>query len=215
VQSDQLFIVCSPSGAGKTTLCHKLLERFADLRFSVSHTTRERRANEVDGHDYHFVDDATFDRMIAAGDFVEWAHVHSHRYGTSHAELRAAAEQGRSILFDVDFQGAAQIRVKVPGAVAIFILPPSLAELRRRLEERRTETPASLELRFRNALREIEAYPQFDYVVVNDELPCAVETLCGIVLAERARRGRRAEAAERLLCEAGKLSRSASSPRAG
>ena len=210
MERGQLFIVCSPSGAGKTTLCHKLMERFPDLRFSVSHTTRERRPQEVDGHDYHFVSDATFDRMAAAGEFVEWAHVYGHRYGTSHVEIRAAVEQGRSILLDVDFQGAAQIRAKVPGAVAIFILPPSLGELRRRLQQRGTETAESLELRFRNALREIEAYPQFDYLVVNDDLAPAVETLCGIVLAERSRRTRRSEAAESLLREAAALPKPAS-----
>lgn len=211
----QLFIVCSPSGAGKTTLCRKLLERFPELRFSVSHTTRPRRPQEVDGRDYHFIDAAAFERMAGAGEFVEWAWVHGNRYGTSHAELRAALAEGRMLLLDVDFQGAAQIRGQYPNATAVFILPPSLAVLRERLRKRGTETPESLELRFRNALREIEAYPQFDYLVVNDLLERAVETLCGIVLAERARRTRRAAAAEGLLDEAVALSRSASSPTAG
>lgn len=211
----QLFIVCSPSGAGKTTLCRKLMERFPELRFSVSHTTRPRRPQEVDGRDYHFVDGATFERMAGAGEFVEWALVHGNRYGTSAAELRGALDEGRMILLDVDFQGAAQIRAHHPNATAVFILPPSLTVLRERLQRRGTETPESLELRFRNALREIEAYPQFDYLVVNDDLDRAVETLCGIVLAERARRTRRAAAAERLLVEAAALSRSGSSPRAG
>ena len=199
----ELFIVCSPSGAGKTTLCRRLLERFADLTFSVSHTTRPQRPQEVDGRDYHFVDEATFERMAAGDEFAEWAMVHGNRYGTSNAEIRRASEEGRAILFDVDFQGAAQIRSTYPSAVAIFILPPSLDELRRRLQRRGTETKESLELRYRNALREIEAYPQFDYLVVNDDLERAVETLVGIVLAERARRTRRAAAAERLLGEAG------------
>jgi guanylate kinase len=196
-----LIILSSPSGAGKTTLCRMLLQRFPDLRFSVSHTTRPRRPQEVDGRDYRFVDGATFDRMVAEGAFVEWAHVHGNRYGTSHAEIRRAAEEGRSILFDIDCQGAAQIRARHPGAVAIFLLPPSLAELRRRLARRGTESPESLELRFRNAIREIEAYPRFDYLVVNDDLAQALETLAGIVLAERARRERSAAAAERLLAE--------------
>ena len=214
----RLYIVCSPSGAGKTTLCRRLLERFADLRFSVSHTTRPRRPQEVDGRDYHFVDDAAFDAMVAAGEFVEWAHVHANRYGTAHSEVRAAAAAGQSLLFDVDYQGAAQIRQRHPDAVAMFILPPSLAELRRRLASRGTETPESLELRYRNALREIGAYPQFDYLVVNDDIDRAVETLCGIVHAERSRRVRRAEAAERLLREAGEaaaISRSGSSSTGG
>lgn len=211
----QLFIVCSPSGAGKTTLCRKLMERFAELRFSVSHTTRPRRPQEVDGRDYHFIDADAFERMAGSGEFVEWALVHGNRYGTSHAELRAALCEGRMILLDVDYQGAAQIRAQYPNATAVFILPPSLAVLRERLRQRGTETPESLELRFRNALREIEAYPQFDYLVVNDELERAVEALCGIVLAERARRTRRAEAAERLLAEAAALNRSGNSPTAG
>ncbi|MBI5487147.1 MAG: guanylate kinase [Deltaproteobacteria bacterium] len=214
VDTGELFIVCSPSGAGKTTLCRRLLERFGDMRFSVSHTTRRKRPQEVEGRDYHFVDQATFDGMAQRGEFAEWAVVHGNRYGTSNAEIRKAAEEGRAILFDVDFQGAAQIRVRYPSAAAIFILPPSLGELRRRLEQRGTETRESLELRYRNALREIEAYPQFDFLVVNDDVERAVETLVGIVLAERARRTRRAAAAERLLAEAG-VSRSANSPRAG
>jgi guanylate kinase len=214
VETGQLYIVCSPSGAGKTTLCRRLLDRFIELRFSVSHTTRHQRPQEVDGRDYHFVDESTFERMVAADAFVEWAHVHGNRYGTAHAEIAKATAEGRSILFDVDFQGAAQIRVRYPMAVAIFILPPSLEELRRRLQQRGTETPESLELRYRNALREIEAYPQFDYLVVNDEVDRAVETLCGIVLAERAKRARRSGAAERLLQEAA-LNRSESSPKAG
>jgi len=211
----QLFIVCSPSGAGKTTLCRKLLERFPELRFSVSHTTRPRRPQEVDGRDYHFVDAATFERMVRAGEFVEWAWVHGNRYGTSQAELRAAVAEGRALLLDVDFQGAAQIRRQYPGATAVFLLPPSLAVLRERLRRRGTETPETLELRFRNALREIEAYPQFDYLVVNDDLAQAVEVLCGIVRAEQARRTRQAEAAERLLREAEALSRNGNSPTAG
>ncbi|MDI7268221.1 MAG: guanylate kinase, partial [Myxococcota bacterium] len=101
-----LVIVCSPSGTGKTTLCRRLLDRFPEFRFSVSHTTRKRRATEVDGRDYHFVDDATFDGMAADGAFLEWAHVHGNRYGTSRAEIEAAAAEGKSVLFDVDHQGA-------------------------------------------------------------------------------------------------------------
>jgi guanylate kinase len=197
-----LVIVCSPSGAGKTTLCRRLLQRFPEMRFSVSHTTRRMRPGEVDGRDYHFVDDAAFDGMVARQEFVEWAHVHQNRYGTAVAEITAAQAAGRSLLFDVDFQGAAQIRRRHPGVTAIFLLPPSLRELRSRLRRRGTETPESLEVRFRNALHEIEAYPEFDYLVVNDDLDRATETLVGIVLAARARRERRAPEAERLLREA-------------
>jgi guanylate kinase len=193
-----LFVVCSPSGAGKTTLCRRLIARFPSLRFSVSHTTRRQRPGETDGRDYHFVAEDVFAAMEARGEFVESARVHGNRYGTSYAEIRAAAGGG-PVLFDVDFQGAAQIRRRFPDAAATFILPPSLAVLRERLERRGTETAESLELRFRNALREIEAYPAFDYLVVNDDLDRAAETLIGIFLAESARRHRQAFRAERLL----------------
>ena len=196
-----LLILSSPSGAGKTTLSRKLQDTFADLRFSVSHTTRKPRANEVDGRDYHFVTRDEFEAMAARGAFLEWAHVHGNLYGTSLAEIekaRSTVDCG-GVLFDIDYQGARQIRAKLPEVVGVFILPPSMPELLSRLRGRATETEESLARRFRIAKHEIEHYALFDYVLVNDDLERAFATLQGIVLAERARRGRLAPVAEALL----------------
>jgi guanylate kinase len=196
-----LLILSSPSGAGKTTLTRRLQARFGDLRFSVSHTTRKPRASEEDGRDYHFVDRARFEAMIAEGAFVEWAEVHGNLYGTSGQEIaRAKALPGcGGMIFDVDYQGARQIRAKVPDAVGVFILPPSLVELERRLRGRASETEEVVRRRFAVAEREIEHYALFDYLVVNDDVDRAFDELAGVVLAERARWFRRAQAAERLL----------------
>ena len=196
-----LLILSSPSGAGKTTLSRKLQDRFADLRFSVSHTTRKPRANEINGRDYHFVERAEFEDMVAKGAFLEWAHVHGNLYGTSLAEIeKARATPGcGGVLFDIDYQGARQIRAKLPEVVGVFILPPSMPELLSRLRGRATETEESLARRFQIAKHEIEHYALFDYVLVNDDLERAFATLQGIVLAERARRGRLAPVAEVLL----------------
>ncbi len=201
-----LLILSSPSGAGKTTLTKKLRERFPALGFSVSHTTRKPRANEVDGRDYHFVTHAEFDELVEKDAFVEWAHVHGNCYGTSRAEIdRARAEPGVSgMIFDIDYQGARQIRAKEPEAVSVFILPPSMIELERRLRGRASESEEVVKKRFAVAHVEIEHYGFFDYLVVNDDVESAFRHLEGIVLAERSRRCRRAELAERLL-RAGKL----------
>ena len=194
-----LFIVSSPSGAGKTTLCRKLLAEFSDLRFSVSHTTRKPRAKEVDGRDYYFVSDAVFDQMIEDDLFIEWAVVHGNRYGTSSAEVRAAATEGRDIIFDVDFQGAQKIKEQYEGAISVFVLPPSIGELQRRLRMRGTESEESLDKRFRAALNEIAKHGLFDFLVVNDNLETAYDTLRAILIAERARHSRVAYLAEKIL----------------
>jgi guanylate kinase len=196
-----LLILSSPSGAGKTTLTRMLLDRCPELRFSVSHTTRAPRANEVDGNDYHFVDRAEFERLVAEDSFVEWAHVHHHLYGTSRAEIdRARATPGcTGLIFDIDYQGARQIRAKVPDVVCVFVLPPSMQELERRLRGRASETEEAVQRRFAVAMREIEHYALFDYLVVNDAIDKAFDTLRSIVLAERSRRFRRAVLAESLL----------------
>lgn len=198
-----LLILSSPSGAGKTTLTQRLLqEEGLGLTFSVSLTTRSPRPNEVDGQDYHFVDRETFGNRRDAGELAEWAEVHGNLYGTSTAEIDRAREAGaRALLFDVDYQGARQIKAKLPQAVGVFILPPSMAELRRRLEGRGTETEASVRRRFAQAQVEIEHYPFFDYLVLNEDLQRALAELKGIIHAELCRRPRLAERAEALLDE--------------
>jgi guanylate kinase len=201
VESDLLLlIVSSPSGAGKTTLTRRLLKQFPDLTFSVSHTTREHRPTEVDGSDYHFTDRASFEAMVAAGDFAEWAEVHGNLYGTSKAELARARREGmRGIVFDIDHQGARQIRATFPHAVGVFILPPSMPELLLRLRNRAADSEETIQRRYQKALDEIGHYPFFDYLIVNDELERADAELQGIVYAEWCRRWRAAAAAERLL----------------
>jgi guanylate kinase len=196
-----LLILSSPSGAGKTTLSKRLLGHFSDLRFSVSHTTRSPRANEVDGRDYHFVSRADFERLVADGAFLEWAEVFGNLYGTSLAEVERAQADPKcaGMIFDIDFQGARQMRAKREDIVGVFILPPSMAVLEQRLRGRASETEEIVQRRFLAAIREIEHYALFDYLVVNDALDTAFDQLRSIVVAERARRGRRAPLAESLL----------------
>jgi guanylate kinase len=196
-----ILILSSPSGAGKTTLTRMLLERCPELRFSVSHTTRTPRAGEVDGRDYHFVDRQQFEGLVDEGAFLEWAEVHGNLYGTSVAEIeRARAVAGcTGMLFDIDYQGARQIRSKVSDVVAVFILPPSMQELERRLRGRASETEVVVQARFQVAKQEIEHYALFDYLVVNDAVDHAFDELRSIVVAERARRAHRAPLAESLL----------------
>jgi guanylate kinase len=196
-----LLILSSPSGAGKTTLTRKLLNEHPELRFSVSHTTRAPRPNEVDGRDYHFVDRTKFQTLVADGAFLEWAEVHGNLYGTSVAEIdRARAEAGcTGMIFDIDYQGARQIRVKKPDVVTVFILPPSMSELERRLRGRASDSEEAVLRRFEAARLEIEHYALFDYLVVNDDLQRAYDELRSITVAERARRWRRSELAEGLL----------------
>jgi guanylate kinase len=189
IDSFVMLIVSSPSGAGKTTLCSRLRAEFGDLRFSVSHTTRQPRPTEVDGREYHFVDEATFQQMVRAQAFAEWARVHDHHYGTSCKEIEISRAAGQGIIFDIDFQGARQIRAHYPEAIGVFILPPSLEELDRRLRGRRLA----------NAKREIAHYGLFDYVIVNDDIELAYGRLRSLVFAERCRRRRLAHRCEQLL----------------
>jgi guanylate kinase len=196
-----LLILSSPSGAGKTTLSRMLQERYPELRFSVSHTTRAPRPKEINGRDYHFVSRERFRELVCEGAFLEWAEVHGNLYGTSLAEIeRARATPGcRGMIFDIDFQGARQIRAKVHDAIGVFILPPSMAVLEERLRARASDSEEVILRRFAAAKREIDHYALFDYVIVNDELHSAFEHLAAIVLAERSRRARRAHLAEALL----------------
>jgi guanylate kinase len=193
-----LIILSSPSGAGKTTLTNVLRRRVPDLTFSVSHTTRPPRATEQSGREYYFVQRPEFERLIAEGRFLEWAEVHDQLYGTSEGEL-VRGRTARGVIFDVDHQGARQIKSKRPDAIAIFILPPSLAELRKRLQGRATETELALQRRFEAAGNEIAHYGMFDYLLVNDRLEEAGDKLVAIVIAEQCRRSRAAPRAEQLL----------------
>jgi guanylate kinase len=205
-----MLILSSPSGAGKTTLTQRLLKGFPDFQFSVSHTTRKARSTEEDGREYHFVDRTAFDQMVKDDAFLEHAEVHGNCYGTSRSEVERAKQnpQAGGILFDIDYQGALQIRAKVPDVVGVFILPPSMAELERRLRGRASESDEAVRLRFAASKKEIVAALHekelFDYFVVNDDLDRASDELRAIVIAERARRIRRAPLAQSLL-EDGKI----------
>ncbi len=197
-----LFTVSAPSGAGKTSLVAALLKRSAKLRVSVSHTTRAMRPGEEDGVNYHFVAESAFVEMLNKSEFLEHARVFGNLYGTSVREIdRARLERKIGVLFDVDYQGARQIKEKYPDAIGVFILPPSMDELRRRLDGRGSDDAESRQLRFDKAREEIGHYPFFDYMIVNDELQRALAELRGIVLAEGCRRRRLAAKAEALLQE--------------
>jgi guanylate kinase len=176
------------------------MQRVAGLTFSVSHTTRRPRQNEVDGREYHFVTRDQFVSNIEAGNFLEWAEVHGNLYGTSRSELARAAEN-RGIIFDVDHQGARQIKSHLPDAVSVFILPPDMKTLHARLEGRASEDAATVARRFGVALTEIAHYGLFDYLLVNDDLDDATQRLISVFLAEECRRRRIADKAEQLLAD--------------
>jgi guanylate kinase len=182
--SGHLFIVSAPSGAGKSTLVNALLERDPRLTLSISHTTRAPRPGDVDGVQYHFVDRATFERMVAAGDFLEHADVFGNYYGTSRGAVERMLRAGRDVLLEIDWQGAAQVRAKIP-CVSIFILPPSRAELERRLRARGTDAEVVIERRLAASREEIAHAQAFDCLVVNDDFATAVAELEGIVAAAR------------------------------
>jgi guanylate kinase len=176
--SGSLFIVSAPSGAGKTTLVRMLLESDPAVRLSVSHTTRAPRAGEVEGRDYHFVDVASFLAMRERGDFVESAQVHGNYYGTSRVWLEASVASGQDVLLEIDWQGAAQVRRLFPESVKVFVLPPSMAELERRLRGRGKDS---------DEVAEMEHLGEFDYAIINNELPVALEDLKAVVRASRLR----------------------------
>jgi guanylate kinase len=197
-RSPLLLIVSSPSGAGKTTLTNALRARVSGVNFSVSHTTRKPRASEQHGREYYFVDREEFQRLIEADAFLEWALVHGNFYGTSRNEV-ARAGGCRALLFDVDYQGARQIRCAEADAVTVFILPPDMPTLERRLRGRASEDETAVQRRFQAAKDEIAHYGFFDYVLVNDDLERAIQQLIGVLLAEECRRKRGAPRAEQLL----------------
>ena len=201
-----LVVVSSPSGAGKTTLCRKLLAEFPEMVFSVSYTTRRQRPGEREGVDYHFVDEAAFEGMVEAGDFAEWAEVHGNRYGTTVEAVRQALDGGRDVLFDIDYQGGRQLKAKFEAeAVLVFVLPPSLEELERRLRHRATDAPEAIERRLRKAHDELKQYGVYHYLIVNDDLDRAYDRIRAIYLAQHCTLQRMGSVAERLVQESERL----------
>jgi guanylate kinase len=180
-----LFVLAAPSGGGKTSLVAALLEREPGIRLSVSYTTRAPRPGEDDGVHYHFVDEARFMALKAAGEFLEHAYVHGHWYATSATWLREQVAQGRDVLLEIDWQGAAQVRKLIPDAVLVFILPPSLSSLRERLEKRGQDSAEVIVRRLDAAREEMRHCGDFDYVIMNQEFARAVDDLSAIVRAAR------------------------------
>lgn len=180
-----LFVISAPSGAGKSTLCRQLLRRVQGMKLSVSHTTRAPRKGEVNNVDYTFVTEKKFRGMIAKKEFAEWAVVHGNLYGTSIRQMKKMMKQGYDIIFDIDVHGAMQLKKVFPGAVFIFILPPSMAVLKKRLRKRNTDTRETIVRRLQNARDEISFYRDYDYVIVNAVLQKAYRELESIIIAAR------------------------------
>lgn len=197
-----LLVVSSPSGGGKTTLCHRLVREAPPgaLGVSISYTTRAPRGNEQDGVDYHFVDDETFDAMVDEDRFAEWARVHDRRYGTSRETVETALADGRDLLFDIDWQGGYQLRDRYPDdSVLVFVLPPSMTELARRLRGRGTDAPEAIQRRLEVAREELARYVRYDYLLVNDDLDRAYDDFRSIYRAAQLERPRQEGLARALL----------------
>ena len=182
----KLFVIAAPSGAGKTSLVRALLERDPTLRFSISYTTRARRSSEVEGRDYFFVDEPRFREMVRAGEFLEHARVFDHWYGTGREHVASLLAAGFSVVLEIDWQGARQVRERAPESHSVFILPPSVAELERRLRGRQTDSEAVIARRLRDAQSDMTHWHEFDHVVVNDDFDTALDRLA-VVIAGRSR----------------------------
>jgi len=196
-----LFVVSAPSGTGKTTLCRAMTRVFPGLHYSVSYTTRTPRPGDVNGRDYHFISPAEFQERIDRNDFAEWAEIYGYRYGTSRSLIEKIQDEGRDVILDIDGQGARQLREKDLGGVFIFLLPPSLGGLQRRLSLRGTEGAAALKERLIKARAEMTEARGYDYLIVNDDLEEAKGRLQAVIVAEHQRRHRMEETLERLLSE--------------
>jgi len=185
-QRGHLFVIAAPSGAGKTTLVHKLMGTNTTLQFSISYTTRPKRHTETDREDYFFVSPEAFQTMIDAGDFLEHALVFDHRYGTSKSQVESLLNQGYNVILEIDWQGAQQVRNHMPDCRSIFLLPPSVAELKRRLTGRGTDSAEVIERRYQDALGDMSHWHEFDFAVINDDLDQAHTELEHIVRGEGA-----------------------------
>ena len=190
VSRGMLIVVSSPSGGGKGTLIDRVLKTVPGLAFSISYTTRAPRGSEQDGREYFFVDEPAFRAMTERGEFLEWADVYGHLYGTAALQVARERAEGLDIILEIDVQGAESIRHAVPDAVSIFILPPSFELLRDRLVARATDSAADLERRLKGAPAEVAQYEHFDYVILNDDINRASQQLAAVIYAERARRER-------------------------
>jgi guanylate kinase len=203
VSRGDLFILSAPSGTGKTTLIHAMLRggtgSLRDLVFSVSHTTRPPRRGEVEGTDYHFVDHDSFQEMIAADRFLEWAEYNQNFYGTSWDEVVPRLEKGVDVIMDIDVQGAERVLQRYPDAIGIFVMPPSFAALRERLEGRSLDAPEAIRRRLALSFWEIKRYKLYHYAIINDDAAWASEALAAIILARRHRRERMEDRAEGVL----------------
>jgi guanylate kinase len=180
-----ILILSAPSGAGKTSLCRELFKAFPDMRESVSYTTRAPRTGEVEGEAYHFVSSEAFDCMVAEDAFAEWAEVHGNKYGTALRTLEEARKNGIDLVLDIDCQGALKLKEQFEGGVYVFIMPPNMAELRRRLEHRSSDAPEVIERRIARAAGEIREARWYDYIIFNDEFEIACRELEAIVIAHR------------------------------
>lgn len=193
-----ILIISAPSGAGKTTLCRELLKRFPTMRESISYTTRLPRQGEVHGEDYFFVSQEEFQRMIREDAFAEWAEVHGNLYGTALKTLEESRKNGIDLVLDIDCQGARKLKEQLEGGCYIFILPPSMTELRRRLESRSSDAPDVINRRIVRAVEEIREARWYDYIIINDRLETAIEELGAIVVAHSRRTSRMLERVAKL-----------------
>lgn len=189
-KNGSIFIVSAPSGTGKSTICKEIIKQIPDLKFSISYTTRAKRKGEVNGVDYFFISESDFDKKLKENFFIEWADVYGKKYGTSADFIKKTISEGQDILLEIDVQGARNIKNIFEGAIAIFILPPSIQELEKRMKHRNENNESDMALRLRNARDEIMKSTFYDYIVINDDLDSAVEKVKSIIIAERHKQDR-------------------------
>jgi guanylate kinase len=190
-QRGQIFVITAPSGTGKTTIIRAIRESGIGVGYCVSHTTREPRHGEIPGKHYHFITRRDFESMVDAGQFIEWAYVYGHLYGTSYSSMESQLSSGKDILLDLDIQGSEAIKRRFPESLSIFILPPSIEALKERLKKRGANDTKDVDLRMKKAAEEIMGFGEYDFIVVNDDLEQAVHEIEAIILSERARTKRR------------------------